>query len=99
MNDQSGLVSRLYAFWVDLVQNDPMTATGVIAALVAFASTPLAFAVLGRLDWFKARRGRVLQKPEFFSVVAAISSSCARTIPLRRRMRAASPSSTFAAAA
>ena len=72
MNDPSGLVSRLYAFWVDLVQNDPMTATGVIAALVAFASTPLAFAVLGRLDWFKARRGRVLQKPEFFSVVAAM---------------------------
>jgi hypothetical protein len=42
------------------------------AALLAFASTPLVFAVLGRRDWFKARRGRVMQRPEFSSIVAAM---------------------------
>jgi hypothetical protein len=45
---------------------------GVSAALVALATTPLAFAVLGRLDWFKARRGRILQRPEFSSIVVGM---------------------------
>jgi hypothetical protein len=45
---------------------------GVLAALVALATTPLAFAVLGRLDWFKARRGRILQRPEFSSIVVGM---------------------------
>ncbi len=42
------------------------------AALVALATTPLAFAVLGRLEWFKARRGRILQRPEFSSIVVGM---------------------------
>ena len=42
------------------------------AALIALATTPIAFAVLGRLDWFKARRGRVLQRPEFSSIVVGM---------------------------
>ena len=36
----------------------------VTAALVALACTPLAFAVLGRMEWFKARRGRTMQRPD-----------------------------------
>ncbi len=42
------------------------------AALFALASTPLVFAVLGRIKWFKARRGRVMQTPEFSSIVAGM---------------------------
>ena len=42
------------------------------AALLALATTPIAFAVLGRLDWFKARRGRILQRPEFSSIVVGM---------------------------
>ena len=72
MKDTGWAVSRVYAFWVDLLKDDPLTATAMLAAMVALATTPLAFAVLGRVDWFKARRGRVLQKPEFMSVVAAM---------------------------
>ena len=39
---------------------------------MAIATTPLAFAVLGRLEWFKARRGRVMQRPEFSSIVVGM---------------------------
>ncbi len=56
----------------DFFANEPMTACAVTAAMVALASTPIAFAVLGRLDWFTARRGRVLQRPEFSSIVCAM---------------------------
>jgi hypothetical protein len=56
----------------DFFWSDPLLAVAIAAAIVAFATTPLAFAVLGRIDWFKARRGRVLQRPEFFSVVCAM---------------------------
>ena len=42
------------------------------AALIALATTPLVFAVLGRLEWFKARRGRVMQRPEFSSIVVGM---------------------------
>jgi hypothetical protein len=65
----------LTSFWTqyrDELLNDPLLVLGLTAALIAMASTPLAFAVLGRLDWFKARRGRVMQRPEFASIVAAM---------------------------
>ena len=39
-------------------------ALAVTAALVALATTPIAFAILGRMDWFKARRGRAMQRPD-----------------------------------
>ncbi len=68
MNDP-GWGARLRDFY----WNDPLLAFAVTAAMVAFATTPIAFAVLGRLDWFKARRGRVLQRPEFASIVAAMA--------------------------
>src|SRR5262245_54901449 len=56
----------------DYFTTDPLMACAVTAGLVAIATTPLAFAVLGRLDWFKARRGRVMQRPEFSSIVCAM---------------------------
>ncbi|MGC8640842.1 MAG: DUF6599 family protein [Isosphaeraceae bacterium] len=52
--------------------DDPLLVTALLAALVAIATTPLAFAVLGRMEWFKARRGRVMQRPGFAAVVAAM---------------------------
>ncbi len=55
-----------------MYQNDPLFALAATAAAVALATTPLAFAVLGRSKWFQARRGRVLQTPEFSSIVAAM---------------------------
>ena len=63
------------AFWAsirDEVWSDPFQVLALVAALIAIATTPLAFAVLGRLDWFKARRGRVMQKPEFSSIVVGM---------------------------
>ena len=50
----------------------PLLILALLAALIAMATTPLAFAVLGRLEWFKARRGRVMQRPEFSSIVVGM---------------------------
>ena len=52
--------------------SDPFKTLAMLAALVALASTPVAFAVLGRLDWFQARRGRVLMKPSFTTIVVGM---------------------------
>ena len=63
------------AFWAkfgDELGSDPFTILALLAALIAVASTPIAFAVLGRLEWFKARRGRVMQRPEFSSIVVGM---------------------------
>ena len=67
MNDIGVWAQVREFFW-----SDPLMGVAVSAAIFAMATTPLAFAVLGRLDWFKARRGRVLQRPEFLSVVMAM---------------------------
>jgi hypothetical protein len=56
----------------DELANDPLTTLALLAALIALASTPIAFAVLGRLEWFRARRGRVMQRPEFWSIVCSM---------------------------
>jgi len=56
----------------DFFWTDPLMATAIAAALFALATTPLAFAVLGRLSWFKARRGRVMQRPGFSAVVCGM---------------------------
>ena len=53
-------------------ENDPILAIALAAALIAFATTPIAFAILARMDYFRARRGRVMQKPEFWSVVCSM---------------------------
>jgi hypothetical protein len=65
-------VTGLWAQFRDEIGSDPFMVLALCAALIAFASTPLVFAVLGRRDWFKARRGRIMQRPEFSSIVAAM---------------------------
>jgi hypothetical protein len=65
-------VTSLWAQYRDELVSDPFLVLGLSAALIAFASTPIVFAILGRRDWFKARRGRVMQRPEFSSIVAAM---------------------------
>src|SRR5262245_62089394 len=55
-----------------LVQSSPLSALAVLAAAVALATTPVAFAVLGRMQWFEARRGRVMLRPAFASIVAGM---------------------------
>ena len=65
-------LTRLWAQFLAELGSDPFMVLGVLAALVALATTPLTFAILGRLDWFKARRGRILQRPEFSSIVVGM---------------------------
>jgi hypothetical protein len=62
-------------FWgrfAEQVWTDPFVGAAVVAAVIALATTPIAFAVFARVDWFKARRGRVMQKPEFSSIVVGM---------------------------
>lgn len=54
------------------LSDDPLLVLAVTAALLAIATTPIAFAVLGRMQWFQARRGRVLQRPSFSSLVVGM---------------------------
>ena len=65
-------LTRLWAQYHEELASDPFLVLALCAALVALATTPLAFAILGRLEWFKSRRGRVLQRPEFWSIVVAM---------------------------
>ena len=65
-------VTGLWAQYRDELWSDPFLVLALSAALVALATTPLVFAVLGRLEWFKARRGRIMQRPEFSSIVAGM---------------------------
>jgi hypothetical protein len=66
------LVAGLWLKFRDELGSDPLLVLSLLAALIALASTPLAFAVLGRLQWFNARRGRVLQRPGFSSIVVGM---------------------------
>jgi hypothetical protein len=65
-------VAELWAQYRNELASDPLLILALSSALVALATTPLAFAVLGRLEWFKARRGRVLQRPAFSSIVVGM---------------------------
>jgi Family of unknown function (DUF6599) len=62
------VISKLSEYFA----TDPVKALALAAALVALASTPIAFAVLGRMNWFEARRGRVMLKPAFSSIVVGM---------------------------
>jgi hypothetical protein len=62
----------ILAKWRDALWSDPLLTVAVTAAVVALALTPPAFAILGRLEWFKARRGRTMQRPTFASIVVAM---------------------------
>lgn len=62
-------------WWTKLgteLADDPLLTAALLAALLAMAATPVAFAVLGRLEWFQSRRGRVLQRPAFSSIVVGM---------------------------
>ena len=65
-------MAGMWAKFRDEMTSDPFQALALLVALIAIASTPLVFAVLGRLEWFKARRGRVMQRPAFSSIVVAM---------------------------
>ncbi len=65
-------VTGLWAKYGTELADDPLLVLALTAAMVAFATTPIAFAILGRIDWFKARRGRVMQRPGFSSIVAGM---------------------------
>ncbi len=65
-------LTGLWSQYREELASDPLMVLALSAALAAVATTPVAFAVLGRLDWFKARRGRVLQRPEFWSIVVSM---------------------------
>ncbi len=65
-------MTRLWTQYRDELGSDAFLVLALSAALLAFATTPFVFAVLGRRDWFKARRGRIMQRPEFSSIVAAM---------------------------
>jgi hypothetical protein len=65
-------LTGLWAQFREELASDPLMVLALSAALVALATTPLAFAILGRFEWFKARRGRILQRPEFWSIVVAM---------------------------
>jgi len=62
----------LWTQYRDELASDPLLVLALSAALIALATTPVAFAILGRLQWFKARRGRILQRPEFASIVVSM---------------------------
>jgi hypothetical protein len=51
---------------------DSIRVLAIGAALIALATTPIAFAVLGRLQYFETRRGRTFLKPTFASVVCSM---------------------------
>jgi hypothetical protein len=65
-------VTGLWAKYGNELADDPLLVLALTAALVALATTPIAFALLGRMEWFKARRGRVMQRPEFSSIVVGM---------------------------
>ena len=65
-------VANLWTKFTAELAEDPLLTISLAAALIAFASTPIAVAVLGRMDWFKARRGRVLQRPSFVSIIVGM---------------------------
>jgi hypothetical protein len=61
----SGQLSEF--FW-----SDPLIGVVTAAALLGLATTPIAFVIFSRQQWFQARRGRVLRRPEFWSVVCSM---------------------------
>ncbi len=68
MNPEAGLPAQLR----DLLASDPLLTIAFIAAAIAYATTPLAFLALGRLNYLKTRRGRSFQPPSLASVVVSM---------------------------
>ena len=55
-------------FWLD-----PVRGAAAAACVVALASIPIAFVILGRREYLYARRGRTYRKPEWWSVVCSMA--------------------------
>ena len=68
MGVASGVMTRLQ----ETFRDDPLTGLALAVGLIALATTPMAFAVLGRLNYFETRRGRTFQKPSFAATVCAM---------------------------
>ena len=62
------MLAKLNDYWT----TDPIKALALVAALIAIATTPIAFAILGRLSWFEARRGRIMLRPTFASIIVGM---------------------------
>ena len=68
MGGSNGLIAELG----ELFRDNALIAFAFAVALVAIASTPIAFAWLARTTFFEVRRGRTHQKPAFSSVVCGM---------------------------
>ncbi len=56
-------LTGLWSQYREELASDPLMVLALSAALAALATTPLVFAILGRLEWFKARRGAFSSGP------------------------------------
>ena len=63
---------KLFSQLGDLFASNPITAVALVAGAIALATTPVSFILLGRMKWFSARRGRTLQRPDWWSVLIAM---------------------------
>ena len=52
--------------------DDPLWALAASACVIAMATTPIAFILLGRREYLYTRRGRTYRKPEWWSVVCSM---------------------------
>jgi hypothetical protein len=68
MGSTTGILSQLR----DLFWADPLRGVAVAAAVIALATTPIAFAVLGRMDYLQTRRGRTYRRPSWPAVVCGM---------------------------
>ena len=68
MGSTTGIISQLRDFfWAD-----PLRGVAVTAAVIALVTTPIAFAVLGRLDYLQSRRGRTYRRPSWPAVLCGL---------------------------
>ena len=65
MEQTPGLFEQL----LDSFTADPLRGLVVAAAVLALATTPIAFAILGTREYLHTRRGRTYRRPEWWSVV------------------------------
>lgn len=62
----------LFAKLLDFFWSDPLMGVLLAAAIIAFATTPIAFIVLAKYDYLRTRRGRTFQRPSFASVICGM---------------------------
>lgn len=52
---------------------DPLRGLAALACVIALATTPIAFVLLGRREYLHTRRGRSYRRPEWWSVVCGMA--------------------------